>query len=141
MAELALRRIKDGPTVTPTFHVPTAAPTVRPTKSPIAANSPTFRPTSYPTSTPSKLVDPVPKKTIYGSSASYESGFTEFAKIERRVGSFSETGRFLNTKGTWDANIMRGCKCDSSWAVGFGKLQRQLSEYFGPDCSLSKFLF
>lgn len=36
---------------------------------------------------------------------------------------------------TWDSKIMRGCKCDSSWEVGYEQFQRQLSEYFGPDCS------
>ena len=38
---------------------------------------------------------------------------------------------------TWDAKNMRGCKCDSSWEVGYEWHQRQLGEYFGADCSLS----
>ena len=38
----------------------------------------------------------------------------------------------------WDFNSMQGCVCDSSWEVGFLRGQRQLAEYFGPDCSLRK---
>lgn len=37
---------------------------------------------------------------------------------------------------TWDSDIIHGCVCDSSWEVGFGGGQRQLSEWFGADCSL-----
>ncbi len=40
----------------------------------------------------------------------------------------------------WDYNTMYACVCDSSWEVGFGPGQIQLSEYFGPDCSQSKLL-
>lgn len=40
----------------------------------------------------------------------------------------------------WDYNVMQGCICDSSWEVGYGVDQRQLAEYFGPDCSLSKLI-
>eukprot|EP01039_Chlorochromonas_danica_P006073 gene6073-6687_t len=36
----------------------------------------------------------------------------------------------------WDFASIYGCYCDSSWPVGFDVGQRQLSEYFGPDCSL-----
>lgn len=39
----------------------------------------------------------------------------------------------------WDYNTMHGCLCDSSWEVGYKSGQYQLPEYFGPDCSLSKF--
>lgn len=31
-----------------------------------------------------------------------------------------------------------GCVCDSSWAVGLGNGETQQSEWFGPDCSMSK---
>ena len=41
---------------------------------------------------------------------------------------------------TWDTKRMRGCECDSSWDVGYEWGQRQLAEYYGPDCSLSKFI-
>mmetsp|Transcript_19018 Transcript_19018/g.25060 ORF Transcript_19018/g.25060 Transcript_19018/m.25060 type:complete len:428 (+) Transcript_19018:162-1445(+) len=39
---------------------------------------------------------------------------------------------------TWDADIMYGCLCDSSWEVGLGANQTQQSEWFGPDCSLRR---
>jgi len=35
----------------------------------------------------------------------------------------------------WDHDVVHGCVCDSSWATGFGAGERQLSEFFGPDCS------
>lgn len=38
---------------------------------------------------------------------------------------------------TWDAEMIYGCLCDSSWPVGYGPGETQLSEWFGPDCSLS----
>ena len=38
----------------------------------------------------------------------------------------------------WDHNTMYGCVCDSDWIVRYHAGQRQLSTYFGPDCSLSK---
>jgi hypothetical protein len=31
---------------------------------------------------------------------------------------------------------MHQCICDSSWVVGYESDQTQLTEYFGPDCSL-----
>lgn len=37
----------------------------------------------------------------------------------------------------WDYKTMFGCVCDSSWSVGYENGETQLSEYFGPDCSLS----
>ena len=40
----------------------------------------------------------------------------------------------------WDYNIMKGCLCNSSWAVGFGNNEYQITEYGLPDCSLSKLL-
>ena len=42
--------------------------------------------------------------------------------------------------GAWDHDVIYGCICDSSWPVGFDFHEWQLSQYFGPDCSLSKFL-
>ncbi|KAJ0397255.1 hypothetical protein P43SY_008583 [Pythium insidiosum] len=44
----------------------------------------------------------------------------------------------LETTETWDQDRMFGCVCDSSWAVGLGAGQRQLAEWFGPDCSLMR---
>ena len=37
---------------------------------------------------------------------------------------------------TWDEEKIAGCYCDSSWNVGFASGETQLTEYFGPDCSL-----
>jgi hypothetical protein len=50
------------------------------------------------------------------------------------------TGKGISTIA-WDYRSMYGCVCDSSWAVGFNAGERQLSEYFGADCSLRKFFF
>ena len=44
-------------------------------------------------------------------------------------------GGFESTT-TWDENKVTGCLCDSGWSVGFGSGETQLSEYFGPDCSM-----
>lgn len=35
----------------------------------------------------------------------------------------------------WDQNMIFGCVCDSTWAVGLGAGQRQEPEWFGYDCS------
>jgi hypothetical protein len=40
---------------------------------------------------------------------------------------------------TWDEDMSYGCVCDSSWEVGLGSGQTQQPEWFGPDCSKSKF--
>jgi len=37
---------------------------------------------------------------------------------------------------TWDEDMIYGCVCDSSWAVGLASGQRQDPEWFGPDCSM-----
>lgn len=41
---------------------------------------------------------------------------------------------------TWDEDKVYGCLCDSSWPVGLGSGQTQEPEWFGPDCSLRKFV-
>lgn len=41
---------------------------------------------------------------------------------------------------TWDEDKIYGCVCDSSWPVGLGAGETQEPEWFGPDCSLRKFL-
>ena len=41
----------------------------------------------------------------------------------------------------WDYDVMKGCLCNSSWDVGYESGQYQLSEYYLPDCSYSKFYF
>ncbi|KAG6962210.1 hypothetical protein JG688_00008715 [Phytophthora aleatoria] len=41
------------------------------------------------------------------------------------------------TATTWDQDRIQGCLCDSSWPVGLGAGESQLSQYFGPDCSRS----
>ncbi|GMI34878.1 hypothetical protein TeGR_g10134 [Tetraparma gracilis] len=43
-----------------------------------------------------------------------------------------------DTAHTWDEEMVFGCVCDSSWDVGLGPNQRQLSEWFGGDCSLRR---
>lgn len=51
-----------------------------------------------------------------------------------------EYGTALAMKSSaWDYQTMYSCVCDSTWPVGFNSGERQLAEYFGPDCSLSKF--
>ena len=44
----------------------------------------------------------------------------------------------LSTSATWDAHVIHGCVCSSSWKVGLGAGETQLPEYFGPDCSLRR---
>ena len=50
------------------------------------------------------------------------------------------TFSYLNdgTSNTWDATMIRGCLCDSSWSVGLDTGETQLAEWFGPDCSLRR---
>ena len=39
----------------------------------------------------------------------------------------------------WDSEMIYGCICDSdSWTVGLGAGEYQVSEYFGPQCSLKR---
>jgi hypothetical protein len=42
------------------------------------------------------------------------------------------------TANTWDASMVRGCLCDSSWAVGLDAGETQVAEWYGPDCSLRR---
>lgn len=37
---------------------------------------------------------------------------------------------------TWDADVVTGCVCDSTWPVGLGAGETQSAEFFGADCSL-----
>jgi hypothetical protein len=40
---------------------------------------------------------------------------------------------------SWDADMIYGCLCQSeSWTVGLNAGEYQVSEYFGPDCSLKR---
>jgi hypothetical protein len=39
---------------------------------------------------------------------------------------------------TWDEEMTFGCVCDSGWTVGLAAGERQLSEYFGVDCSFKR---
>jgi hypothetical protein len=39
---------------------------------------------------------------------------------------------------SWDANFGQACVCDSSWEVGLGPGQVQLSEFFGNACELRR---
>ena len=41
----------------------------------------------------------------------------------------------------WDADVMLGCFCFSSWPVGLGDGEVQTPEYFGPDCALRAWLY
>jgi|TARA_B110000090_G_C13207017_1_gene379277 hypothetical protein len=45
---------------------------------------------------------------------------------------------FTSDTIAWDRETMRKCVCDSSWKVGLQRGQTQLSEWFGPDCSLQR---
>ena len=48
-----------------------------------------------------------------------------------------EIGEKLTT--TWDEDKLFACVCDSpTWEVGLENGQRQLAEYYGPDCSLRR---
>ena len=42
------------------------------------------------------------------------------------------------TANTWDASMIRGCLCDSSWTVGLDAGETQVAEWYGPDCSLRR---
>ncbi len=42
----------------------------------------------------------------------------------------------LHTNEAWDGDVIYGCVCDSSWAVGLNNGETQTPEWFGPDCSL-----
>jgi len=55
--------------------------------------------------------------------------------IPSRVSYIYGSGSSINTKA-WDYQTMYGCVCDSTWKVGFAAGETQLSEFFGPDCSL-----
>ena len=50
----------------------------------------------------------------------------------------SEYGQEKYDTEAWDYDVMYGCFCDSSWAVGYESGEKQLGEYFGPDCSLRR---
>lgn len=39
---------------------------------------------------------------------------------------------------TWDERKGHACVCDSSWTVGLGSGERQLSEWYGPECNLRR---
>lgn len=41
-----------------------------------------------------------------------------------------------NNNEAWDDESIYGCVCDSSWPVGLGSGQKQVPEWFGPDCSM-----
>lgn len=43
-----------------------------------------------------------------------------------------------NPTTTWDAERIYGCVCDSSWSVGWYNGETQVTEWFGPDCSLKR---
>jgi hypothetical protein len=46
----------------------------------------------------------------------------------------------LRDSTAWDGDIMHACVCDSTWEVGLNKYNTQLSEYFGADCSMRKWM-
>ena len=63
-------------------------------------------------------------ETAFPLTASTASDYGDIASIET---------------STWDQNRTHGCICDSyNWAVGLDSGERQLAEYFGPDCSLRR---
>ena len=45
---------------------------------------------------------------------------------------------YVHSNVQWDADMLFGCVCDSSWSVGLGASDTQQAEYFGPDCSLKR---
>ena len=57
------------------------------------------------------------------SSAEYE--YDSFTGDSKAVFSAVET---------WDQDRISSCVCDSSWAVGLGAGERQVGEFFGPEC-------
>jgi len=56
-----------------------------------------------------------------------------------RVSPLDESYTYGDNDASWDAEMVFGCLCDSdSWTVGLGAEQYQVSEYFGPGCSLRR---
>jgi len=53
------------------------------------------------------------------------------------IGPNLEYGGFEETV-TWDEDMIHGCVCDSSWAVGLASGESQEAEFFGPDCSMRR---
>jgi hypothetical protein len=39
-----------------------------------------------------------------------------------------------SSENAWDANVISGFLCDSSWSVGLDSGETQATEYFGPSC-------
>lgn len=79
--------------------------------------------------------------SIFGLECSGHGNCWNIAEISEYTMLPSITyGSNTNNKDTiaWDYNITRSCVCNSSWSVGYEFGQYQLSEYFSPDCSLSK---
>ena len=54
-----------------------------------------------------------------------------------QYGTFTE----VNAEHVWDFDKIYGCVCESAWKVGYDRYDKQLPEYFGPDCSLSKLIY
>lgn len=131
---LAPHYVSYAPTESPTSitnaptHAPTESPTEAPTEAPTAAPSegePSFAPTESPTeapttSLPTYLPTMAPSHEMYGEF--YADGF-------------NFTKRF---RDTWDAEMIFGCNCHSSWPVGLNQGETQVAEWFGPDCSLRR---
>jgi hypothetical protein len=66
-----------------------------------------------------------------------------FSGTQSSFGSSTELHTLVTTaksldSSTWDEDSTYGCVCDSTWTVGLGSGQTQLTEYFGPDCSLRR---
>ena len=74
-----------------------------------------------------------PASAYYGHSVNYGTGTFQAGPGGEEPTSMQN---FSTTEGAvWDKDRMRTCVCDSFWPVGLGADQRQLSEWFGPDCS------
>jgi len=58
----------------------------------------------------------------------------DYGDILEQNGNFT----FMAQGDSWDHDVTHKCVCDSSWPVGLDAGQRQLSEWFGPDCSLRR---
>jgi hypothetical protein len=57
--------------------------------------------------------------------------FGEFLSYRTSLGIRNTT--YVND--AWEAEMLYGCLCDSSWTVGLNSGERQSPEWFGPDCS------
>lgn len=59
----------------------------------------------------------------------------EYALLDTAFPLTSSAGSYTGLDDTtWDATLVSGCHCDSTWAVGLDSGETQAAEYFGPAC-------